>query len=427
MKKEVNILFLSLILSLFAACTANNEVMEKTENEARDAVQIEMDVDMPALQTSRSIDEDAIGDYVLFAFQDDKCISVRKKGDKNITISATNGKMYVLLPETSDAVDLLMLANVDLQKVKTMEEYNAISATKESILADFDFKCSEQTAAIPMCGQATLAEGVALGTKGSITLLRSMAKISVNVVDNSFTPISIKVVNVNDDATVYSASTEGVNIPANPETKDFEQSFNSGASASVYVGETMNIKEQGKRISVLLYGTYQGHDSWYRFDMITKDAKELDYIQRNHHYIFQVGGINYRGAQSAEAALANTKADNEVVGSDVNLFIIDNDAILSITSDDASYVGVSEQVVKMVGDSPVSVSVLTNNPNGWQIDDSECPGVFSILLGTGDKPVADEVQTLWIWREKATAGKDYVFYIVAGNIRKAITVKVVES
>lgn len=423
MKKGVNILFLSLILSLFAACTADNEVVEKAENNAGSAVQIEMDVDMQALQTSRSVDEDVVGDYVLFAFQGDKCICVRKKGDKNIKISVTNKKMYVLLPETSDAVDILMLANVDLQKVKTMEEYNASSASKETILADFDFQCSTQTA-IPMCGQTTLAKGVALGTKGSITLLRSMAKISVKVTDDNFKPISIKVVNVNDNATVYSPDMDGLNIPQNPGTRNFEQNFTTDGAASVYVGETVNVKEQGKRISVLLYGTYQGKDSWYRFDMITKDANELDYIRRNHHYIFQVGGINYQGAQSEEAALANTKADNEVVESDVNLFIIENDAILSITSDDASYVGVSEQVVEMIGDNPVSVSVLTNNPEGWTIDDSECRGAFAILLGTGEQAVANEVQTLWIWKEQATSNREYVFYIVAGNIRKAITVKV---
>lgn len=74
-------------------------MVEKAENNAGSAVQIEMDVDMQALQTSRSVDEDVVGDYVLFAFQGDKCICVRKKGDENIKISVTNKKCMSCYPK----------------------------------------------------------------------------------------------------------------------------------------------------------------------------------------------------------------------------------------------------------------------------------------------------------------------------------------
>ena len=224
---------------------------------------------------------------------------------------------------------------------------------------------------------------------------------------------------MNDGATVYYTSTEAVNLPTTLSKGNKTQSFGSSSSASIYIGETENTT--GSRISVILHGTYNGTNTWYRFDMITKEAQTLTALLRNHHYIFNVAGINHLGSESEAEALNKSVADNQMVESDVDFFDITNDAILSITSDDASYVGVSAETITMSGDAPVGITVLTNNTEGWEVDDSDCEGAFDF---SGETPVADKVQTLWVWKKNTTSGNTYTFYITAGNIRKAITVTV---
>ena len=180
-------------------------------------------------------------------------------------------------------------------------------------------------------------------------------------------------------------------------------------------------------MSDILYGKYNNQDAYYRFDMIQKEGgTKLTQLLRNHHYIFLVSGINHLGSGDRTAALRKAYADNEMVVSDVEFFDITDPDILSITSDDASYVGVSSEniTMKLSDNKPVYLDVLTNNTAttpAWSIDRSECEGVFEFSQEINN-PQANVLQTLWIYKTSRTALGRYVFYITAGNIRKGITV-----
>ena len=429
MKVRVNIIgYLSLVLTLFAACTADNEDLNCIIKEKNAKTAVTLEVDIPNIQASRSLTPDqekAIGDYVLFAYEDSKLIAVLKTGDEDIKLSGNN--LYVLLPETANNVDFHLFTNVDLTKVGTLGSYSG--KTKEQIFAGFEFSCATQLAkeVVPMYGMTTV-QGITLGTKGRITLVRSMAKVTVNVSDTKFTPKTIEIVNVNDQATVYYTDLSAVNLPTSATVGNKTQSFAEGTTtASIYFGETNNTA--ASRISVILYGKYKKDndeiDAYYRFDMITTSSERLSALLRNHHYIFSVSGINHMGSGSRKDALDKAYADNEMVDSNVDFFDITEESILSITSDDASYVGVSSENITMKnGVTVVGLDVLTNNTAtpAWVIDDSECSGMFDFSGNVN--PTPDIVRTLWIWKNNATTTGEYVFYITAGNIRKAIKVTV---
>lgn len=429
MKVRVNIIgYLSLVLTLFAACTADNEDLNCIIKEKNAKTAVTLEVDIPNIQASRSLTPDqekAIGDYVLFAYEGSTLIAVLKTGDEDIKLSGNN--LYVLLPETANNVDFHLFTNVDLTKVGTLESYSG--KTKEQIFAGFEFSCATQLAkkVVPMYGMTTV-QGITLGTKGHITLVRSMAKVTVNVSDTKFTPKTIEIVNVNDQATVYYTDLSAVNLPTSATIGNKTQSFAEGTTtASIYFGETNNTA--ASRISVILYGKYKKDndeiDAYYRFDMITTSSERLSALLRNHHYIFSVSGINHMGSGSRVDALNKAYADNEMVDSNVDFFDITEESILSITSDDASYVGVSSENITMKnGVTVVGLDVLTNNTAtpAWVIDDSECSGKFD-FSGNVD-PTPNIVRTLWIWKNNVTTTGEYVFYITAGNIRKAIKVTV---
>lgn len=425
MKVRVNIWCLSFILTLLTACTVSNEELDNVANTSNDKVMVTLGLDVPNLQVSRSLtleQESSIGDYALFAYEGETLKTVLKKGDEDIKL--VGNTLYALLPETKNNVDLLLFNNIDLTKVGTIESYS--NKTKAQIFADFEYSCATQLSKqnVPMYGKTTLA-GVTLGSKGTIKLIRSMAKVTVNVNDTKFVPKSIEVINVEDNATVYYTNLTQVNAPGTSSIVNKIKEFGESTTASVYLGETIN--SDSKPVSVILYGKYNNQDAYYRFDMIQKEGgTKLTQLLRNHHYIFLVSGINHLGSGRRQDAIDKAYADNEMVVSDVEFFDITDPDILSITSDDASYVGVSSEniTMKLSDNKPVYLDVLTNNTAtspAWSIDTSECEGVFEFSQEINN-PQANVLQTLWIYKTFRTAVGSYVFYITAGNIRKGITV-----
>ena len=425
MKVRVNIWCLSFILTLLTACTASNEELDNVANTSNEKVMVTLGLDVPNLHVSRSLtadQESSIGDYALFAYEGETLKSVLKKGEKDIKL--VGNTLYALLPETDKNVDLLLFNNIDLAKVSDIESYG--KQTKTQIFADFEYSCATQLSKqnVPMYGKTTLT-GVTLGSKGTIKLIRSMAKVTVNVNDTKFVPKSIEVINVEDNATVYYTDLTQVSAPGTSSIVNKTIQFGESTTASVYFGETAN--SDARPVSVILYGKYNNQDAYYRFDMIQKEGgTKLTQLLRNHHYIFLVSGINHLGSGSRTAALSKAYADNEMVVSDVEFFDITDPDILSITSDDASYVGVSSEniTMKLSDNKPVYLDVLTNNTAttpAWSIDTSECEGVFEFSQEINN-PQANLLQTLWIYKTYQTAVGSYVFYITAGNIRKGITV-----
>ncbi len=317
--------------------------------------------------------------------------------------SSTSGRLYIEYRETRVPVHLLVLANVDPAAVAGLLTADGTVGSTPSITLgestlsdvvaalaptlDFDVT-SDALASVPMAGECDLGNGITLGSKGAISLRRSVAKFTVRVEYTydkvvsdfggdinkaSFQPESFRVMNLNKYATVYSPSDDGSapaisslngNGDCSP-TFSFPKGVDGDALGGwtlewndeggvyykevvFYVAETWNSRKpyskegDGSRISVLVGGQF--HDdmdwgqTWYRLDLIPESAtsieEEIGCVLRNHHYAFVIRDDMHRGSTSMEGALALVVPDNFPFesgdGSGMYVVVTDED-ILSIT------------------------------------------------------------------------------------------------
>ncbi len=391
--------------------------------------------------------------------------------DGTSQLAYTNGHLYVDAPEYNGTVQLLVLANVnDLSTAKGIAASTSSTTMSEIIenlspALDYDVTDTSLTG-IPMAGTATLSN-ITLGSRGAISLRRSVAKISVTYTDatqrGNFVPSSMQVVNVNRYATVY-APTGEINISTNEnntittEETTFVANGDGTVTATIFVAETLNLPNDGSRISVLVNGTYTDDNNvsgsyWYRLDMITESTEstesteenEIEYLMRNYHYKFTIADITYHGSSSVDEALAMDYPDNFILvtGDEAAYVVIVDDDILSISveydtsvdSDNPYYVGVSSTEVTITYDGdladydPIKVKVITNF-DGWTIDESFLPtdSAGNCAFDFSYENEVENTVTMWIWVDYPDAieqGKTYTYYIVAGNIRKEMKITII--
>ncbi len=251
-----------------------------------------------------------------------------------------------------------------------------------------------------------------------------------------------------------------------------------------YVAETENSREDAytdngngtftqnndnPRISVLVEGTYIDYtdnttleENWYRLDLIPESAEsgdeELQYILRNHHYRFVISDVTKRGSSSLLEALELSIPDNEPhIGQEDFYVQITDEDILSVTVEtnvtggedrDPYYVGVSSTSIELdvaEGTAACARVKVETNFDGWTIDQYSIPyasdesGNHAIsFVWVADTSTQEpdtstqtsETGTLWLWLdypEDVVPGETYVYYIVAGNIRKKMRIAIVDS
>ncbi len=322
--------------------------------------------------------------------------------------SGTGGRLYIEYDETDGPIHLLVLANVDLEKVEALltpeagstepaiyegMTFSAVTAALEPAL-DYDVT-DEDLTSIPMAGECELENGITLGSTGSISLRRSVAKFTVRVeysrdrveneyegIDNvPFSPDSIQITNLNATyATVYApyvydsdgvlmphVSTLNENIEYSPmlyfdENSEWildEENEVYYKEVVFFVAETVNSRQAAytvnpdgsftqnttnPRISVLVGGTYNDNDdtvlerNWYRLDLIPESAESADeeypYILRNHNYRFVISDVDKRGSSSELEALELQIPDNEPFSEGEGIYVdIEDEDIISITVD----------------------------------------------------------------------------------------------
>ncbi len=319
--------------------------------------------------------------------------------------SSTSGRLYIEYWETPEPVHLLVLSNVDPTAVaalltadETTGETAAITIgtstfeeVTNAIAPALDFNVYDESInSIPMAAECDLQNGITLGSTGSISLRRSVAKFTVRVqysmerveedydgsIDNvPFHPESLQIVNVNSYATVYAPNDTLPNI-STLNDEDYDEDYKvspiyyfeegewtqgvTGTDAEdiyykevvFYVAETMNSKQNAytsgtpnttnPRISVLVGGNYYDEEqeketeNWYRLDLIPESAEsadaELDCILRNHHYNFVIRNVDKIGSTTEDEALQLPVPDNEPrVVDDAFLVWIEDEDIISIT------------------------------------------------------------------------------------------------
>ncbi len=466
--KRINTYLLGCLALLCFSCTDNDADMTGTAQGGTTGgrVQVGIDINTPEAYTkmfTRTISEEnesvLDGSFVVFAFQDDKLLfTVKTDGEEDYTTntetnlteadseygdytdspsiawhaadeSASSGRLYLEYLETAGTVHLLVLANVDMDTVTTLLEGDTdgtdatitVGMTQETVAAalapalDFDVT-DESLESIPMAGECDLDEGITLGSWGSLSLRRSVAKFTVHVEYTKervnydydgditkvpFNPTEVQIMNLNSKyATVYASSKDAPNIssrnesdmtddelPYSPtiyfEEGDWEEGTNDDGEevyykeVVFYVAETENSRvaaysggvanTENPRISVLVGGTFKDNDeellenNWYRLDLIPETAtstdEELQYILRNHHYRFVLGNVSKRGSTSDEEAMEMSIPDNfpfDSSGSNDIYVEIEDEDIVSIT---VEYYTSTDETPYYVGVSSTSIEL----------------------------------------------------------------------
>ncbi|MCD8313257.1 MAG: hypothetical protein LUC24_03770 [Bacteroidales bacterium] len=438
MKHLVRHILLPVLLIAAAACTEQIRTPDSSltsDGKAR----VSIGVRIPAPVATRAVDESAIdGDnFVIFGFKHDDSegsdptlLWALKSGDVNsgsnltayqetssiewrsgvypsgYTLDESDGNtsygtLYFEADATSDAIDVLVLANADISQLTASEDGTAYTlgtatltpgtstlSTVEAALSAFDYDAKELTGTyegasesqttgyIPMAGYTTLEGGVEPGVVGTVSLRRSLAKVSVTVnysdlTTANFVPQTMKIMNVSEWATVYAPTSDAANIPAADGETDvydaltefgtYEETdyYAASVTAQLYVAETA-ISSGETHVCVLVGGIYdtagvydeEGNlkdysgtlpasaaQSWYRLDFIpyeadTDDAgEEIEEILRNHHYMFSVEDLSYMGSQSEDAAFALTYPDNYNMANQLGSWVlyVEDEDINSIT------------------------------------------------------------------------------------------------
>ncbi len=466
--------------------------MPQLEKEAQ-PIRVALELGVPAPILSRA-DADALPDVneencALFAFDSSgKLLWVHYTEEEEMehAIYITGNELNFSSETTEESVKLILLANVDIDAIKSQFKNMEAGAAMEALKAiththRYNNEGTPVSEYIPMSGELTLENGINENITGTIRLRRSLAKISVQVTyelrdddgidittegDRRFTPEKIRIYNANATAAVYASGTDAV-IPANPEKMDFEIEipFDENGYAEAFVAETINNyqtphtdDEPTNGIAVLVFGHYNGpaeggngtveQDCWYRLDMIKDnlELEEVDCLLRNHHYRFVMKNVNFEGhygdiglktalnRQTPHNAHFYQTTDNEV-------FQIIDEEIFSISSEffdeeNPYYLGVSETNVQMVVGLPTGqraverVEVVTNHREALKLDEAGCAGIFTFVRevpedigGTNERTEG----TVWIWENPGvTKAGTYTFYLYCGNIRKPMTIEVKE-
>ena len=447
MKTKFNIAFFLLLVTALLGCTEANEQTAEIIAGKDKNMQVTFDVMVPpaGLPSSRAISNDAaINDYVVWVFNDGAFKEAVKKGDTytegtgaeaktkpRISWNQTSGgQMYIVLPEEYTAVTLMLIANAEVTAPASGTSFDA-AKTSLGTFTNNDLRY------MPLYGELTTPFAVTLGAKGSISLLRAMAKVEVQTEGANFQLEEMYVYRVNSTGTI---AKQTVITNNNPMAGNIAGTV-EGNTASVYIPEIANVNADGNKTFVIMGGIYTSNDGvstkkYYHLDFIKRITKEgegviyqpLENIERNHRYIFDIEYLtDGAGHADLEAAVA-AEADNRISDAEIKMIIIDDKDIMDITTDNYIYLGVTAGKItaSSIDDYYTArIRVVTNNPNGWQIE--TLPKGVSVTLNSWAPANGEEVEQVnstWAFLEKTeySSGQSVPLYIYSGNIRKTIQI-----
>lgn len=448
MKVTINIVSLLFSLTLLFGCSAEDNVMDAPQSPLDKTAQVVLTLSVPEVSlplTSRAISDDkAIDNFVLWAFDNNNQylyqLDPKDKDEKgNPKVIIRGNKVYALLPESETEVTLVMIANNEAQEP-------ALRTSKEVALASLKFQFSESLSHIPMYGESIsfiVKEGA---TPGAIRLVRALARIEVDA-SNAwplFDLQSVEVVNVNTEGTVVKSTT----ISNTNTRKSFSSTLTNDASShnqwKFYIPEATSVDSHDPNIrtSLILKGVNKEKQTrYYRIDFIKRiqeSGSEIKYeyiksIERNHRYVFRIEHIlASAGSETRDEALAKERADNGIIYT--TLMVIKDEEIRDITTDNEFYLGITwsqiEASIKPDGDKKyytANMSIATNNPEGWKIDDKPDEIDVSAMewkaSGSEDR---EQTTSVWMYIEKSkvTVGDQLELYVYSGNIRKTVRITI---
>ncbi len=386
-------------------------------------VQIALDLSTPeataAMTRSIPVENDTVlnGTFAVFGFDSkDNLLFVAKNKEVNDSSNlkdytdspaiawhpnegSHSGRLYIEAEETAEEVHLLVIANVDIDKVaKLLGEVEDTEATITKGMSLTDVAAAldaglaiditdEAMLHIPMSGECDLENGITLGSKGSIYMRRSLARFTVRVeytvdrlaadynesIENApFAGAStVKLLNVNKYAAIYSPNTDAPNISTlNTDEGKIDMEFTLPEDWNLttdrdgsevwykelvfYVAETRNSREDAyesedtggtlnekARISLLVSGVYHDYDNeyinnnCYRLDLIPETAASRDAEQE-----FILRNYNYTFVLHDVVDRGSTSEDEAL-----HLTIPDNFPFDRETGDNEIYVVVQDDEI----------------------------------------------------------------------------------
>lgn len=460
MKIRINILSLLLALTCLYGCSADESPVDiPQEPSEQEQVQVVLnmsvpEVSLPFTSDTRAITDDkAINNLAVWVFdENDKFLYQLTSEDKDSAgnpkiVQRSSGAIYMLLPKSDAKVTLALMANVDITSMNASTPSEGTD--KSEVWNTLTFNYSNDIKYIPMYGESgpiIIDEGVKLGT---IRLERALAKVEVDIEDvlDNF---------ILDEVTIVNANTRGTVAPLGAKNLGTKSNFTTKAkSATTWVGyipEALMAKgsngnvTKASRVSLVLKGTNKknndGQSRYYRLDFIThrQTSMEVAYdyittIERNKRYTFKVEYVAWdMGSLSLQAAIDKEKPDNHFFNSGV--MTISNEAIRDITTDDQYYLGVTSPDITAVMDPngarkyyTVNMSVVTNNPEGWWIEDLPDGVTVNTESFTPSSNNIETVTSIWVYidKNKYTIGETVTLYVYCGHFRKSVQISIKEK
>lgn len=469
-KKHIWLIILTCILT---GCIENKEIPSPDKNDSLSGYkEISFGVCKPLESQptfTRSIaDDSGIDNYTLWIFENDVFKEAIKDSDTitdadgvvhKKTRLGTDMSLWVLLKEEYKAVTVMMIANMDVTSP-------AVGTSRDNALAHlagqtFSYD-GDADSLMPFFGETRKSFDIKLGADGGVLqLIRAMARVDVNVssTDGHFIMKDMYAYNVNNKGTVCSVTPitlkpAGQKIQGHPASGQISEDGiypvdkDGYYHGIVYIPEITDIRNPqgqiGTKSFIIIKGDFMSYTDgkpltkhFYRWDFINRKAEEgkgfvyttLNSIERNHRYIFNVEYIApTAGAETEEVAVKGT-ADNAFGESQVHVAEITDNEIMSITTDDNVYLGVTADEITATDaeSSPgycwAHYYVTTNNPNGWKIDN--LPPGFSVTTDQWTGNILELTSVfVWIDKSKYKSGDEVKMYIFSARIRKIITIRI---
>lgn len=443
---KINIAFLFLLFAtLVASCQDSDETLQEiVQAEETKYAQVAFNVTVPlsSLPSSRAIANDAaINDYVIWVFNDENFVEAISPTNPRLSYDKSNGgTMTITLSEDLTNAKLVMIANIS--GITTPTEGTPLADARNSL---GNFTNSNTMEYMPMYGEMEQSFNVKTGGNGgTITLIRAMAMVEVDTSEatDHFELTEMYVCRVNGTGTIVKQAS----ITNNDSMIGSIQGTLNGTKAYVYLPEIAGVNGDSKTF-VIVKGKY-GYDAnnrtdkWYRLDFIKRTSTQgsgvsyelIENIERNHKYIFEIkylsdGAGHAVGESTLEAILTaaqSVDADNKIADNEIQTILINNKDIMDITTNNFIYLGVTSANLTAKKSQysqqyAVRLSVITNNPNGWFLEN--LPSDVTLTKPAWTATDVEKVQSAWVYIDgDVAAGQNRVIYIYSGNIRKQITI-----
>lgn len=395
---------------------------------------------IPETRAINITDENKISDLLVLVFENGNFLDYRQA-----ELSSDGQSATVTLLESEKSSKLVFLANTGDFGLKIVDDIDKNKKVSEATVLNqfvFDASADSDLAKIPMWSQEVLASGVQEMSL-DVKLLRSMAKVNVNISGVATSKFQIKWIKIitNDKIQLVPSDPQwktnpdgyyvtSVTIPDGASKTNYSQAevSSEGAeyeSAPIYVAEA-----SAKDAAVIICGEYrevgiEPKDTYYRLNFSERtgadESKNLP-ILRNHQYTFNIANINGAGFLTEQEAIDSEFPSNTTGEIISGLEVYDDELYNDGTTDGQYVLSVSSSSLYLNGNDFVKLRIYTDCPDGWRLE--YLPEELYVNHPHGEGHVATPV---WLFLEEAAKkviGKNgmLTFYAKAGNIWKPITI-----